>query len=133
MVSLLPLTLSSAKLRGFNDWAALLFQGGAVGALDTGALPLVTLSEPPLPAPHGVDLALLPSHFYLVYTVNNSTTPDLLIPPTTTGVFPFNTADQPFDLPCAVQNFGGQLRAQVNHAATPVYWKGTVRFLQASS
>jgi hypothetical protein len=80
-------------------------------------------------APAVTDLAIDPFRFYLEYTVNDTTTPTYQVVPTTTGAFPFNTADTPFLLPCEVQESGGQISAHLLSAAAPVYWKGIVRFI----
>ena len=98
------------------------------GRIDAKVFALNVVSAPPeVPT----DLELSHSRFFLTYVADNTSLPDTEIVPTTTGAFPFNTANTPFLLPCGVQNFAGQLQAHLLSAPTPVHWQGTVRFLRA--
>jgi hypothetical protein len=79
----------------------------------------------------GPDLELSKSQFYLTSHAPSAGTSTVVLPvpaPPAPGPFSFNTAASPFVLPCDLDNFGGQMQANLLSSTTPVYWQGDVRF-----
>jgi hypothetical protein len=84
-------------------------------------------------AAQATDLALDPNRFFLQYWVNGIEAPTYQVVPATTGPSPFNTELTPFLLPCAVENFGGQLTVNLAPTGPAVYWGLEVRFFTANT
>jgi hypothetical protein len=79
-------------------------------------------------AAQATDLALDANRFFLQYWVNGIEAPAYQVVPATTGPSPFNTELTPFLLPCAVENFGGQLTVTLAPTGPAVFWGLEVRF-----